>query len=120
MVVNRTVEAANSIQLERTLKENMMRPDPDEFRVNAVDPSRFSAEPDLTWEEMLADSFAHLTEAQEVLQELAKGGVGPASAVMSCAEASHSVALALIALADAPAYGDPLDSIPQCLLRFAS
>jgi hypothetical protein len=57
------------------------------------------AEP--TWEHMLADCLAHLTQAQQVLEELAESLAGPVSAAMSCFAACHSVAVAMVALADA-------------------
>jgi hypothetical protein len=43
---------------------------------------------------MMGLSGEHLTQAQQVVQQLGKGLVGPASAVMPCIEACHSVAVA--------------------------
>jgi hypothetical protein len=75
-------------------------------------------EPDTTWEEMMADAFSHLTEAQQVLERLAESVLGPLNAVMPCAEASHSVAVALVALAEAAIAGSSQDEcVKICLLR---
>jgi hypothetical protein len=61
-------------------------------------PSFEAVEP--LWEHMMNESLAYLTQAQRVLEELAKGIVGPVSAVMSYVEACHSIAVAIVALAD--------------------
>jgi hypothetical protein len=72
-------------------------------RMSATLTKRSSEGAEPMWERMLADSLAHLIQAQQVLEELAKGLVGPVNAAMSCVEACHSVAVAMVALADAGA-----------------
>jgi len=81
-----------------------MQPYFDESELTDIGAKRPSAAPESRWEQMMADSQAHLTQAQRVLEELAKGVLGPVSAVMSCVEACHSVAVALVVLADAATY----------------
>jgi hypothetical protein len=73
----------------------------DDARLQPIATPRSSEDAQALWEQMMADSFAHLTEAQKVVDELAKGVVGPESAAMPCIEVSQSVAVALIALAEA-------------------
>jgi hypothetical protein len=74
---------------------------PEKSRFVNFDQRSFSPEVPITWDEMMADSFSHLTQAQDILEELAKGVIGPASAAVSCLEACHSVAVALVVLAEA-------------------
>jgi hypothetical protein len=71
------------------------------------------------WERMLADSLGHLMQAQQVLEELAKGLVGPVNAAMSCVEACHSVAVAMVDLADAAALSPIQDKVQIGVLRSA-
>jgi hypothetical protein len=88
-------------------------------RMSAAVRKQSSEEAEPMWERMLADSLAHLIQAQQVLEELAKGLVGPVNAVMSCVEACHSVAVAMVALADAAACPRTQDNVQMGMLRSA-
>jgi hypothetical protein len=65
----------------------------------------------------MADSLFYLTQAQQILEELAMGLVGPVSAMMSCVEACHSVATALVALGEVAMRDNPQEDGSIRLLR---
>jgi hypothetical protein len=98
---NRLQEFDGRTPRRATRPETSMLPPLDDARLRVIATSQSSEDAQALWEQMMADSFAHLTEAQKVVEELAKGVVGPGSAAMPCIEASHSVAVALVALAEA-------------------
>jgi hypothetical protein len=86
---------------------------PDRVGAGVFDGTWFSSEANIIWDAMVADSYSHLTQAQDILEELAKGMIGPDSATLSCVEACHSVATALVILAEAAASDATQESGPM-------
>jgi hypothetical protein len=80
-----------------------MQPPSDDPWGSAIVQMPSSEEVEPSWEQMVADTLTYLTPAQRVLEKLARGLVRPMGAVLSCVDASHGVALAMVALADAAA-----------------